>query len=149
VRRSDSGRGKAIPFRIEPEFGQVREHSVKPSRSESCDVLHDDVSRSHLANDSSILGPEARPSAVEPFALSGERHVLTRKSASDAIHDSTPRLAVECGNIVPDRSRFQGLVFHPGHEDGRSEGVPLDITDSSGSSHGETDSKLEATDAGE
>ncbi len=42
-----------------------------------------------------------------------------------------PRSPIEGGKVVPDRRRLQGLVFHPGHESGRSVCFPLDETHSS------------------
>ncbi len=63
----------------------------------------------------------------------------------DDIHASTPRFAVEGGNIVPDRRAIQGLVFHPCHESGRRIGVPLDVTDSSIVGDGDVEAEIEAT----
>jgi hypothetical protein len=40
------------PFRIKPCFGQRSENGVQSVRSDRCDVLQDDESRSHQANDS-------------------------------------------------------------------------------------------------
>jgi hypothetical protein len=42
----------ARPFRVIPCFGQRSEYSVHSVRSDRCDVLQDDVARSHHANDS-------------------------------------------------------------------------------------------------
>jgi hypothetical protein len=55
VRRTDFGRREHVPFRIEPEVGQVAEDNVKSPLGEGGDVLHEDVARSHFANDSSEL----------------------------------------------------------------------------------------------
>jgi hypothetical protein len=65
--------------------------------------------------------------SVEACPLPGEGEILARRSASDEIHQSTPRASVEGAHVVPERSWRHGLLFHPGHEDGRSEGVPLDV----------------------
>ena len=48
-----------FPFRIKPERGQVAKHTVESSSKESCDVLHEHVIRSQLANDSKVLAPES------------------------------------------------------------------------------------------
>jgi hypothetical protein len=68
---------------------------------------------------------------------------LTGRTANHAIHDSTPRIAVEGGNVIPYRRVIQGLVFHPRHESGRGEGLPLDVAHSTGST-GEFESEVEA-----
>src|SRR5690606_9497480 len=47
-----------------------------------------------------------------------------------------------------DRRRIQGRLFHPGHEDGRSEGVPLDDTHNSQPGEGGAEAELQPTDPG-
>ena len=148
VRRADLLRSEQIPFRIVPAFGQVAEDTVESSRSESCDVFHENEAGSYLANDSRVLGPETRPLSVETGSGSRKADVLAREAARDEIHDSSPRLAVEGGYVVPDRSWTQLLLSHPGHESRRSVGVPLDVTDSSVSGDGSVQSEFEATDPG-
>ena len=49
---------KHSPFRIVPEVGQVSENVSESDSQVICDVFQDDVTRSHLANDSRELGPE-------------------------------------------------------------------------------------------
>ena len=62
---------------------------------------------------------------------------------------STPRFAVEGLEIVGDRSAIQRLAFHPRHDNGRSESVPLNETHGSVSvSEGEGESKLKPSDSG-
>lgn len=102
VRRSAVGRRKHLPFRIEPEVGQRSENSVKPSRSESCDVLHEDESRSHLANDSMHLPPEAASGACEARPLARDRDVLAGEAAGDDIDSSSPGPSVELGDVIVD-----------------------------------------------
>jgi len=46
-----------MPLRIVPERGQVSENSSKPPPKQCCDVLHNDVLRSYLANKSGIFAP--------------------------------------------------------------------------------------------
>lgn len=57
VRRANGGSRYAMPLRVIPERGQVSENLAVPSTKQSCDVLHDDVPRSNLANDSGELDP--------------------------------------------------------------------------------------------
>jgi len=57
VRRTNGGSWYAVPFRIKPERGQVSENTLKSPSKQSCDVLHDDVAGSYLANNSGVLRP--------------------------------------------------------------------------------------------
>lgn len=82
------------------------------------------------------------------LALSRERERLARIARKDDIHAAAPRSAVEACNIVPDRSRIQGRVFHPGHEDGRGVGFPLDVTHSLVSADGEVQAEIESAGTG-
>ena len=81
-------------------------------------------------------------------ALAGDAERLARISRRDEIHRAAPRPAVEAGKVVPDRCLIQGLVLHPRHEDGRGEGVPLDVTHSTVSGLGQHKSEVEASGAG-
>lgn len=145
MRRTDIGRTNARPLRIEPELGQVSENSSEAQGKVASDVLQIDESGLHLANDSSDIGPEMAL-VVFSVALAGMRERLARVSRSDEIHRSTPRSAVEGLEIVPDRSRIQGLVLHPGHEDGRGESVPLDTHDGSCGWDRQLDGQVETSD---
>ena len=150
MRGADGGRGKSKPFRVEPEVGKRTKDNVEASKSEDCHVLHENESRSHFANDPSELEPKAGTvPAADPLASAGAADVLARESARDVIHDATPRAAVEGGNVAPDRSRSQGLLFHPGHERGRGVGFPLDVTNRPGAGKGELDGDAEHPGAGE
>ncbi len=100
-----------------------------------------------LADDSCDVRPQV-PGIVRPTALAGDAERLARISRREAIHDVTPWLAVEGCNVVPDRSLIQGLLFHPRHEDGRGEGVPLDITHSTVSGLGQHEAEIESSGAG-
>lgn len=57
VRRANGSSRYAVPLRVIPERGQVSENLAVPSTKQSCDVLHDDESRSNVANDSGELNP--------------------------------------------------------------------------------------------
>jgi hypothetical protein len=74
-----------VPFRIKPERGQVSENSVKAPSKQSCDVLHEDVSGSYLANNSGVLRPKAAALARKACTFSGEADVLARETAADEI----------------------------------------------------------------
>ncbi len=94
------------------------------------DVFKEDEGRSAFPDDAGDMRPEvAGVVCALPLARHAER--LARIARSEDVHSITPRVAVECGNVVPDRRLRQGLVFHPRHEDGRGVSLPFDMTDSS------------------
>jgi len=144
VRGSNVGRGEHAPLRIEPERGKVAKDVGEPKRKVSSDVLEECEGGGDLLEDSPDLGPEVAL-VVCALSLPGCTERLAWVPANDEIHRSTPRAAVEGSEIVPDRSAIQLRFFHPGHEDGRGERVPLDVA------HGSTPSgqtEIEAADAG-
>lgn len=102
----------------------------------TADVLPEEERGFALVGNADLLEEEPAPFSVEPGLLSGDGEVLTRRAASDAIHDTTPRASIEGGEVVPDRSLTQGLLRHPGHEAGRGEGFPLDVHHTAGGSTG-------------
>ena len=111
------------------------------------DVLEEDPPRPALDDDAPDVRPEvARVAGAEPAAGGGER--LARIARSEDVHASTPASAVEGGKVVPDRSRCQGLIRHPVHEGGRSEGFPLDVTHSAIPGLGDVEADVEPADPG-
>ena len=111
------------------------------------DVLEEDPSGADFLNDAGHLGPEvAGVGGTEAVSSLAER--LTRVAGSDEIHATAPRSAVKGSQIVPYSSRSQGLVFHPGHESGRSVGFPLDVTHSAISGLGDVQPEVEAAISG-
>ena len=88
------------------------------------DILEEDEGRFDLADDAGDMRPEvARIVRASALARDGER--LARIARSDDVHRAAPRAAIEGSNVVPDNSLIQGRVFHPRHDNGRGEGVPL------------------------
>jgi len=61
-------------------------------------------------------------------ALSGEAERLAWISRSDDMYESTPRFRIECGNIIPDRKRRQGFVFHCRDHASNGVGLPFNST---------------------
>lgn len=61
---------------------------------------------------------------------------------------AAPRPAVEGSEIVPDRSRSQGRVRHPRHEDGRGESVSLDMAHGAISGFCQMQSEIQSADTG-
>lgn len=105
VRRPHIERSEAVPFRIEPEIGQVSENNVESSGNKGANVLHEDEARTHLGNDASHLAPEAGALAHDSDSLPCIADVLAREAARDDIHEAAPGFAVEGANIVPDREQ--------------------------------------------
>ena len=86
VRRTNGGSRYAVPFRVIPDLGKVSENTVKAPSKQSCDVLHDDVAGSYLANETGELAPQSRPGAIDAVAASGGGDVLTGKTSADNIN---------------------------------------------------------------
>jgi hypothetical protein len=142
-------RSQRQPLRIEPERGQGPKNlSGSTSSKEAWHVFQVDEPGSHLANHARDLGPQ--PSLVlGAELLPGDAPRLAGETGRDEIHATAPRATIEGREIVPDRSAIQGLVFHPRHEAGRGESVPLDVAHTSvGVSEGESDAELEPAASG-
>jgi hypothetical protein len=118
------------PARIKPHLGQISKNSSKPASSEHWGVLHEHVARSHFANDAGHFAPEsaAGPADAGPFA--GGTDVLTGKPAGDDIDFSSPRLSVECSDIIPDWEPWQASVPLSGEQD--SPGVLINLNSADG-----------------
>jgi hypothetical protein len=89
------------------------------------------------------------PRIVCSTTLAGEAERLARVSANDAIHDATPRSAVEGSNVRPDRRRSQDRIFHARRQDRGGECFAFNVADdASRSAKGKLNSDVEASDAG-
>jgi hypothetical protein len=96
-----------MPLRVVPERDQVSENSSHSPVKQSCDVLHDDVSRSYLANNSSELSPQSGSLAVESGSGSGDGDVLTREAAADEVDGyaiGSESRSGKSSNVVIDRN---------------------------------------------
>ena len=144
---ADIGRSYSRPFRIEPVFGKVTEDSVEAQSKVPCDVLQEREGWSYLAKHPADLGPEVAFVALA-LALAGDGKRLAGVSGGDEIDRSSQGSGVQVGEVTaPDRSRIQGRVFHPRQEDGRSVGVPLNVTHHSGGV-GKSDTFVQPSDPG-
>lgn len=130
VRGAHGRRGDMVPFRSPAARGQRLEdfpERVAGSCEQSRDVLDEEPPGFRLLDDAPALTPE--PSLVvgaEP--LTGEAIPLARDARTDEIHDSTEASAWEGREIVPDRCRVHGTLFHTICDDACSVGLPLDNT---------------------
>jgi hypothetical protein len=117
------------------------------------DVLQEEPLASHVAKVLPHPGPEVA-GVVEDEAPAREAVALAGEACDGnaASHCSTEDWAWECLDVVPERSLTQGLFLHPGHEDGRGVGFPLDVHDRDGQSsdqlEGGMESDVEHADAG-
>jgi hypothetical protein len=134
------------PSRIIPQRGQVAENTSKPARSEDWGVFHEHVARSHLANDSRLFFPQAASCPVDSFsgAVRGA-DILTRESARDDIHQSTPRLAVKGSHVVPDWERFEASIVLSGEQ--HAPGILVNFDGADGSPSTEFAPKYSASSA--
>lgn len=107
------------------------------------DVLGEDRLRSNLADDPLDLWPEVAGIAIAT-SLSRKAEWLAGIAGREDMYAVAPRSAVEGSQIVPDKRRLQGRVFHPRHESGRSMSFPFDVTDSSISGLGDREPKIKA-----
>lgn len=148
MRGANGGCAETAPFRIEAESGKVPKHDVESSSGQGRDVLEERHRRADLVEYPGDVRPEPA-GVVDTLAAAGVGEGLAGETGRDDIHAAAPRVAVEGRDVVPDRSRAQGLVFHPRHEDGRGECVPLDIAHSSvPGAEGESEAELEPAGAG-
>lgn len=111
------------------------------------DVLGEDRHWLDLRDQALDLRPEVTR-VVLSAPLAGKAERLARIAGSEDMNSVAPRSAVEGAQVVPDRRWLQRLVFHPGHESGRSVGLPLDETHSAISGLGDREAKLEPAIAG-
>jgi hypothetical protein len=129
VRSANIGRSEHTPSRIEPERGQVGEHSSESASNEHWAVFHECVSRSNFANDARHFAPEARAFAIKPLAGSGDADVLTGNPARNHVNASAPRLPVKGANVIPNREGREKSVILSGAQNACGVGVALDSAD--------------------
>ncbi len=111
------------------------------------DILEEHEWWFDFADDAGDMWPEmARILGAEPSACDGKW--LARVACAKKIHRAAPRAAIEGSNVIPDNSLIQGRVFHPRHESGCGEGLPLDIAHSTISGEGKVQSEVEPASAG-
>jgi hypothetical protein len=141
LRRKESHR-KAVAHadQVSGDFGKSEAEMVR-------DIFEEHEGWFAFADNSRDLRPQM-PWVVRTAPPSGDGEWLARIASKEDVHAITPASAVEGGNVVPDRSPIQGRVFHPGHEDGRSIGFPLDVTHTAVSADCEVQREIESGGAG-
>ena len=111
------------------------------------DVLEEYPFRRALANDPGELGPKV-PWIIRPTTSAGDAERLARISARQAIHQATPRAAVEGSEIRPYRRRVQEFLFHVRRQNLAGKRLDLDMADDASSRLRQAQSKLESPGAG-
>lgn len=147
VARTAFERREQSRFDCKAQRLKVPENRIGSQGHMAFDVLEEAPFGIELLGDSPDVRPEVA-GIVFPLAAAGEAEGLAGISGSEDMNLSTPWRAVEGGNVIPDRSLIQGLVFHPCHESGRREGFPLDVTNSSIALFCDVEAEFEAADAG-
>jgi hypothetical protein len=84
------------PLCVIPDSGQVSENSSHSPLKQSCDVFHDDVSRSSVANKARVFHPQSAAASIQPFAGPCCADVLTREAAADNVNP----VNVGCGELA-------------------------------------------------
>lgn len=141
LRREDARRD------LEAHSLQLVDDGLKAEGEVPDDVLEEDPSWSDLADDPRDFRPEVPRILLSP-AMAGRAEGLAGIAGSDEMNAAAPRAAVEGSQVVPDRSRIQGLVRHPGHESGRCMGFPLDEAHGAISGLGDVQAEVEPGVAG-
>jgi hypothetical protein len=100
-----------------------------------------------FSDDALDVGPQVA-GIVCPLLMSGNAEGLAGIAASDAIHNATPRLAVEGFDIAPDWRIVKMTVANTGERDSDGERFPLHITDCASGWLGESQPEFDASDAG-
>lgn len=148
VRGAHAGRREQNPFRIEPERGKVSKDGAEAQSKVPCHVLKEDPFRPDFADDAGDVGPN--PSrVVESASLAGDGEWLARIAGGDEIDKTSDRICWKVGKVAaPNRRRLQARVFHPGQQDGRGVGFPLDVHQRTSVGSGDADAEFESSNAG-
>jgi hypothetical protein len=147
MRRADLRRREEACRKPVAQADQVSGDLGKAEAQMMGDVLEEDEGRGDLADDPGDLRPEVAR-VVRAAHPAGGRERLARIARQQEVHAAAPRSAVEGSKVVPDNRVIQGRVLHPRHEHGRSEGFPLDVTQSAVPGTGESEPEIEPAGAG-
>jgi len=100
-------RSQHTPLRIIPAFVQAAEDNIKSSPNKERGILHEDVFRSYLPNDTEHLEPEGRLFTGNPGSVSGGADILAREPSRHHINNASPRSSVKRSDVIPNRERGQ------------------------------------------
>lgn len=145
--RADLSRREHARSNAEAHSLKVSRDHVEAKMKMADDVLEEHPTRPTLLDDALDVGPEV-PGIFGASAASRRAEGLAWISRRQEIHDATPWAAVEGFEVIPDRSRIQGLVRHPSHESGRGSCFLFDKTHTAISRLGDSEAKFEASSSG-
>jgi hypothetical protein len=100
---TNGGSRNAVPDCIVPERGQVAENLAEPSTKQVCDVFHENVLGSKLANKSGVFRPKTAARSFNANTGSGAADVLAREPAADDIDGnsvSAKSVGCEGSNVI-------------------------------------------------
>jgi hypothetical protein len=149
VRRALLLRTEHVPFRIEPEAGNLPENFPQTFGDVATHVLDEEKRGPALTQHTQDVGPEVA-GVVGSFAFSGQTEGLaqSRVARSDEIHDPAPRATTELLKVAMDRSRIQEPLLHSLDQDRGGIGFPLHPSDGAvGGAEGQAKSEIDTTDA--
>ena len=153
MRGSNFCRRKHTPFRIPPVLGQLSEYpsdrgtgiSVPLRNHEPVHVLKEEPLAVQIPKDSSCRRPQVA-GIVGKQPLPCEAVSLARDSRNDAIHDSTPRSAVEGSHIAEHRRWSHAAFFHRANQIRGAECVSLNVADDASAWNCQLDAESEGVD---
>ncbi len=148
VRRADLCRREQSSLNREAQSAKISPDPLGTAgREHAADVLDEDEPRAGLDDDTTRIRPEV---ALVLFAepLSCEAMRLARDSANEAIHQATPRTAVEGGDIAPNRSLTQETLLHRCDQVADGECFPLHEHDAASAWHCQLDAEIESSASG-
>jgi hypothetical protein len=126
---------------------KVADDIVEAEGQMAGDVFKEGPFGPDFSDDACNIGPEVA-GIIFALAIAREGEGLAGITGSDDMNAAAPRSAIKGFEIVPDRSRSQGRVCHPCHENGRRETVSLDMTYSPISGFSEAKAKIKSSDTG-
>jgi len=132
VRRALFFRTEHVPFRIEPDAGQVPEHVGQSVGDVASDILEKSEPGPRLTEHPEHIRPKV-PLVLCPELVpcDAERLARLRVARRDEINDPTPRATVESSQVRVDRSSLKHPVLHSRSQIRRDIGFPFHVTDRS------------------
>lgn len=116
VRRANFRRAEYARVNLVTHAAKVAPHFAQPESHVPSHVLEEAPSRGNISNELCNARPEmSRVVTAEPLAGDAER--LAGITANDSLHAATPRSAVECVKISPDRRVIHGTVRNTRSQD--------------------------------
>lgn len=142
--RTDFRRTEYSAFNAVVHCAKVRPDGIESDVDVLSDILEEAECWLDFPNDASNVGPEMAR-VVNAALLSGDTEWLARVAANDAIHDATPRLAVEGSQVAPNRCVIQGFVLNARNQERGGICFSLNVTDGDSSASRQSDTEIEST----